>query len=258
MRRKPNNKLIGLFIVSGIALFALIIGMFVSEKIMNKNQDLLVMYFSESIKGLDVGSQVVFKGVTVGKVVKIDIITDVEELNFSIPVYMAFDEDDSDIGTEEPLEDPHQVLQKLVAKGLRARLATQNYLTGQLMIELEFIENAPEAVYHSAPESDVLEIPTVLSQIAEISQGIQEIPLRETFKKMNTFLDNLNNDLVPQMEKLLAEFSVIPERTRNVPIILDGFNQALQNISGAAKTLGNLADYLERHPEALLKGKGGY
>ena len=258
MRRKPNNKLIGLFIVSGIALFMVIIGMFVSEKIMNKNQDLLVMYFSESIKGLDVGSQVVFKGVTVGKVVKIDIITDVEKLNFSIPVYMAFDEDDSDIDTEKPIEDAHEVLQKLIAKGLRARLATQNYLTGQLMIELEFIENAPEAEYHSAPGSEIPEIPTALSQIAEISQGIQEIPLRETFKKMNTFLDNLNNDVVPQMQKLITEFAVIPERTRSIPTILDGFNQAMQNISGAAKTLGNLADYLERHPEALLKGKGGY
>ena len=258
MRKTPNNKLIGLFIVSGIAVFAAIIGMFVSEKIMNKNQDLLVMYFSESIKGLDVGSQVVFKGVTVGKVVKIDIITDVEKLNFSIPVYMAFDEDDSDISTEEPVEDPRQVLNKLIAKGLRARLVTQNYLTGQLMIELEFIENAPKAVYHSAPGSDIPEIPTVLSQIAEISQGIQELPLRETFKKMNTFLDKLNNEIVPQIQTLITEFSVIPNRTRNVPTTLEHFNQAMQNISGAAKTLGNLADYLERHPEALLKGKGGY
>ncbi len=258
MRKKPNNKLIGLFIISGIALFFAIIGMFISEKMMNKNKNLLVMYFSESIKGLDVGSQVVFKGVTVGKVVKIDIITDVEALNFSIPVYMAFDEDDSDISTEESIEDAKQVLQKLIEKGLRARLATQNYLTGQLMIELEFVKDAPEAKYHSAPGSDIPEIPTVLSQIAEISQGIQEIPLRETFKKLNTFLDKLNHDVVPQVEKLVADFSVVPNRTRNVPTTLNSFNQAMQNISVAAKTLGNFVDYLERHPEALIKGKGGY
>ena len=45
MRKTPNNKLIGLFIISGIALFIAIIGMFVSEKIMGKDKDLLVMYF---------------------------------------------------------------------------------------------------------------------------------------------------------------------------------------------------------------------
>lgn len=255
MRKKPNNKLIGLFIVSGIALFVAIIGMFVSEKMMGKDKDLVVMYFSESIMGLDVGSQVVFKGVSVGKVAKIDVITDLQELEFSIPVYVSFNE--RAVSSKQPTESDEEILHELIAKGLRARLATQNMLTGQLMIELEFIPDAGEAVYKSR-DPKVPEIPTVLSQYAEFSQGIQEIPLRETFKKVNKFLDNLNHEVVPQLEKLVTDFSVIPNRTRNIPTTLDSFNQAMQNISAAAKTLGNFADYMERHPEALLKGKGGY
>ncbi len=256
MRKTPNNKLIGLFIVSGIAVFFSIVGMFVSEKIMKEDKDLIVMYFSESISGLDVGAPVVFKGVSVGKVVKIDIVTNIQELNFSIPVYISFNE--KTLSSEKPHKNAHQVLKELVAKGLRARLGTQNFLTGQLLIELEFINDAPKAEYHVNPDDDIPEIPTVLSQFAELSKGIQDIPLMETFKKVNMFLDSLNNDVVPQMQKLVADFSVIPNRTRNVPTTLNNFNQAMQNISGAAKTLGNLADYLERHPEALLKGKGGY
>ena len=144
MRKKPNNKLIGLFIVSGIALFVAIIGMFVSEKMMGKDKDLVVMYFSESIMGLDVGSQVVFKGVSVGKVAKIDVITDLQELEFSIPVYVSFNE--RAVSSEQPTESDEEILHELIAKGLRARLATQNMLTGQLMIELEFIPDAGEAV----------------------------------------------------------------------------------------------------------------
>ena len=72
MRRKPNNKLIGLFILCGVVLFFATVGMFVSDKIMKDSNRLVVMYFSESIKGLDVGSPVVFKGVAIGRVAKID------------------------------------------------------------------------------------------------------------------------------------------------------------------------------------------
>lgn len=256
MRRKPNNKLIGLFILCGVALFFATVGMFVSDKMMREGDRLVVMYFSESIKGLDVGSPVVFKGVAIGKVAKIDIITDLQDFDFSIPVYVSFNE--KKISSRQPRENAHQVLKELVENGLRARLVSQNMLTGQLMIELEFVPNADKAVYRSRPGSKIPEIPTVLSQLAELSRGIQELPLRETFKKMNIFLDSLNNDVVPQMTKVINDFGAIPSRTREVPATLNNFNKAMQNISNAAKSLGNFADYIERHPESLLRGKGGY
>lgn len=256
MRRKPNNKLIGLFIICGVALFFATVGMFVSDKMMKDGNRLVVMYFSESIKGLDVGSPVVFKGVAIGKVAKIDIITDLQDFDFSIPVYVSFNE--KKLSSRQPRENARQVLKELVENGLRARLVTQNMLTGQLMIELEFVPNAGEAVYRSRPGSRIPEIPTVLSQLAELSRGIQELPLRETFKKLNVFLDSLNHEVVPQMTKVINDFGAIPGRTRAVPETLNNFNKAMQNISSAAKSLGNFADYVERHPESLLRGKGGY
>jgi len=256
MRRKPNNKLIGLFILCGVALFFATVGMFVSDKMMQDGNRLVVMYFSESIKGLDVGSPVVFKGVAIGKVAKIDIITDLKDFDFSIPVYVSFNE--KKISSRQPRENAHQVLEELVKNGLRARLVSQNMLTGQLMIELEFVPSADKAVYRSRPGSRIPEIPTVLSQLAELSRGIQELPLRETFKKLNVFLDSLNQQVVPQMTKVIDDFGAIPGRTRTVPETLNNFNKAMQNISSAAKSLGNFADYVERHPESLLRGKGGY
>ena len=256
MRRKPNNKLIGLFILCGVVLFFATVGMFVSDKIMKDSNRLVVMYFSESIKGLDVGSPVVFKGVAIGRVAKIDIITDLSDFDFSIPVYVAFNE--KKISSNKPHQNARQVLKELVKNGLRARLSTQNYLTGQLMIELEFVAKNDEAVYRSQPDSKIPEIPTVLSQFADLSRGIQELPLRETLNKVNTFFDSLNNDIVPKTSKLVESFSVIPGRTRAMPEALNNFNRAMQNISNAAKSLNNFADYVERHPESLLRGKGGY
>lgn len=255
MRKKPNNKMIGLFIICGIALFFAIMGTFISDKILQDSNRMVVMYFSESIKGLDVGSPVVFKGVSIGKVTKIDIVADLDKLDFSIPVYVTFRE--NKLSSHQPREGTRQILKELVENGLRARLATQNYLTGQLMIELEFVKGS-EAVYRARPGSKIPEIPTVLSQLAELSRGIQELPLRETFKKIGKFFDSLNDEIVPQMNGLMKEFSTIPAGAKGVPQTINNFNKAMQNISNAAKSLGNFADYIERHPEALLRGKGGY
>lgn len=254
MRKQPNKKMVGLFLFSGFAIFFAMMASFLSDKFMDSKKGVVVMYFSESIKGLDVGSPVVFKGVKVGKVASIDIITNLEDVNFSIPVYVTFD--NKTLRDDANAHDKEKVLHELVEKGLRARLATQNFLTGQLMIELEMLPNSP-LVYHANIAKNTPEIPTVLSQLAELSQGIQDIPLKETVKKVNIFLDSLNNEIVPQMHSLLNSFEAVPARTKRLPETFANFNRAMHNISNAAKSLGNFADYIERHPEAILKGKRG-
>ncbi len=269
MRKKPNSKLIGLFIICGITLFFATVGMFVSEKIMADSKSVVVMYFSESIKGLDVGSPVVFKGVNIGRVSKIDLITDMEDTEFSIPVFVSFNR--QNFNPSLPNETRRQILQQLVDKGLRARLNTQNYLTGQLMVELEMMPSDTPAVYRGIP-GNVPEIPTVLSPLAELSRGFQEIPLKKTLTKLNKFIDALNEQIVPKLDKVLEDFAQVPQQTKgipetlrnidhaakSVPDALRSFDRAMINISGAAKSLNNFADYIERHPEALLKGKGRY
>lgn len=250
-------------------MFLATVGMFVSEKIMADTKSEVVMYFSESIKGLDVGSPVVFKGVNIGRVSKIDLITDMDDSEFSIPVFVAFNR--QNFNPSLPNETRRQILRQLVDKGLRARLNTQNYLTGQLMVELEMMPVDTPAVYRSK-DGSIPEIPTVLSPLAELSRGFQEIPLKQTVTRMNKFLDSLNEQVVPKLNTVLEDFAQIPEQTKGipetlrnidravkeVPDALRSFDRAMTNISGAAKSLNNFADYIERHPEALLKGKGRY
>ena len=80
--------MIGLFMLIGIISFVMIIGTFVVQRFSGNKEDMLIMYFEESIKGLNVGSSVLFKGVEIGKVAKIEIIADTSTLNFSIPVFV--------------------------------------------------------------------------------------------------------------------------------------------------------------------------
>lgn len=78
MVRKPNKTMIGLFLLLGSAVFVFILGVYVKRVFFPDNSNVVVMYFQESIKGLNVGSSVVFQGVEIGKVSRIDLVADME------------------------------------------------------------------------------------------------------------------------------------------------------------------------------------
>lgn len=279
MSHQPNKKRIGLFLIIGFACLFGIIGKFVIERVMPQNDRLLVMFFDESVKGLNVGSSVVLEGVEVGKVARISLIADLSKNDdFRIPVFvrMANNLNVGDIQFRTQAE-RREVLQKLVERGLRARLATQNFLTGQLMIELVMMPNTP-VQYVILPETaHIPQIPTTLSTIGELSKGFQDLPLRDIVFKLDKVMDTMNAELpviLPRYAQLgenLNELSVnltkltdtldktVNRLDKNVPKTsetLNHFNQTLNTIERAANSMRNLTDYLERHPESLLRGKG--
>ena len=254
MRNEPNRKMIGLFMASGLAVLIIIFGLFVKSKFFAGDGKVLVMYFEESINGLNVGSPVVFKGVQIGKVASIELIANAEDLSFSIPVYVKMDAEQS-INHSETYGEKEMILNALIAKGLRARLTTQSYLTGQLMIELEMLPDTPIVLRRPQDEKEFLEVPTVLSPLGEISKGIQNLPLKESVEQFRRFFTSLNDEM-PQVKKMINSVSrVVDGNAGAAADTLDNFNKAAVNISQAAKALRNFADYIERHPEALLKGK---
>ena len=250
MRNEPNRKMIGLFMASGLAVLIIIFGLFVKSKFFSGDGKVLVMYFEESINGLNVGSPVVFKGVQIGKVASIELIANAEDLSFSIPVYVKMDAEQS-INHSETYGEKEMILNAL----MRARLTTQSYLTGQLMIELEMLPDTPIVLRRPQDEKEFLEVPTVLSPLGEISKGIQNLPLKESVEQFRRFFTSLNDEM-PQVKKMINSMSrVVDGNAGAAADTLDNFNKAAVNISQAAKALRNFADYIERHPEALLKGK---
>lgn len=258
MRKQPNEKMIGIFMVAGLAAFIFVIGMFLKEKFMSDSGDYVVMYFDESIKGLNVGSSVVFKGVEVGKVVKIELLANAKTLDFSIPVFVKMDKSQG-ITTNGTGYGKQEMLDELIARGLRARLTSQSYLTGQLMIELEMLPDTKISMKAPSTEKNIYEIPTVLSPIGEISKGIQDIPVRQSVEKFNEVLDNLNQQLpviLPKINKVVGNIDkIVGENKAASAETIDNLNKTIINVGEAAKSVKNLMDYLEQHPESMIKGK---
>lgn len=263
MKRTPNKKLIGLFTICSLLLFIAIVLMFVGDNIFTRNNNQLVMYFEESIRGLTIGSPVSFRGVEIGKVSKIDLMADTKNMNFSIPVFAKLNENQNFIVKNyKKIKNKDVFLEGLIQKGLRARLTTQSYLTGQLMIELEILPNAKISSKNQNTFKDTIEIPTVLSPMGELSKGLQDILVKDNIDKFNNILETFSKNfpIILEQTALISKNinKMLSNNVGGVSMTVNNLNRAMIDIGEAARSLKNLTDYLERHPEALLKGKGRY
>lgn len=253
---KKTYKMVGLFVVVGLISLIGIILNYAGNRFSTKEEDLVVMYFEESIRGLSVGSSVVFKGVEIGKVVDISLLANLREGTFKTPVLVLFNLEDS-IDTIDRAElDNKQMFDNLIDKGLRARLISANYLTGQLMIELVMDEKTP-AVFRGTGK--YWEIPTELSSFAMLSQDLEEVPLRETLSRLGNIIEDFEENLPAILENATQITQkldkMLDKKSGEASKSLSSFNSTMEEISKTSRSIKNLMDYLERHPEALIHGK---
>ena len=263
MKKEPNKKAIGLFLVIGFALFVGLIGQAVFHKIHADTKDVVVMYFNESTQGLTEGSSVLFQGVEVGKVTRVVLVADTTNWKFNVAVYARIKKQLDMMSEGSVLTKfwkKENVLGRLIENGMRARLASQSLLTGQLMIELVMLPETKAKFEY--PEHDRFEqIPTVASQWEELYRGLNRINIHEALEKINTVTEVLGREL-PILLPALTTSAQNLDRTmarvaQSSDVTLSNMNAALSDMSDAAKSAQNLTDYLEMHPEALLKGKKG-
>ncbi|RZL91587.1 MAG: MCE family protein [Variovorax sp.] len=242
----------------------------------------MLMYFNQSLRGLSPGAAVDFRGVVIGEVKSIGVEFDRAEREFRMPVLVQVYPDRlRRRAGEMPVESrftQEQRLQFLIGKGLRAQLRNGNLLTGQMYIALDFFPKEP-TVKVDVSKSPI-ELPTVSgsledlqSQVQEIAAKVNKIPFEELGKDMRVSLATLNRTLsgAEQLAKTLNN-DVSPEITaalKDVRKTVDSANktlsedsplqqdvrQTLQELTRAAGSVRVLTDYLERHPESLLRGK---
>ena len=133
-----------------------------------------VMYFTGSVRGLNPGAPVEFRGIKIGEVLDIRLEFDSENTSFRIPVLVEIEPDrivDRDMAG---IVSPEETLTELVQKGLRARLQTGSLLTGQLFVELNLYPDAPLNLVADA-SVPYPELPTVAGALEGITESISGI-----------------------------------------------------------------------------------
>lgn len=329
MKQKAKLSIIGAFVVGACLLAAGMVIMFGAGEYF-KEKDRFVLYFDDSLKGLDVGAPVRFMGVKVGNVTGIDLVFDSKSFSFCIPVYIDVDTDRItliDYGDESKRilgsisEEDFRM--ELVDRGLRAQLKVDSLLTGKLYVDIGLYPDKPYTL--TGKISDVNELPTILSGISEFSKTIENIPVEaivdrvlSTMASIDRLISSVEDEeTLENMSEAIIEFKGLMKQARKAigPItasiegaaketrklvvttddgmrrILDvlervgvssqammskaeqalelvesrlgddsvftyRLNRMLGDVSEAARSMRTLADYLERHPEALVFGKG--
>ena len=216
-----------------------------------------LLYFSGTVRGLTPDAPVEFRGITLGRVVSVDLEFDKEKGEFLIPVIIELEPERFGGGTAGYAAEKRQhILEGFIAKGLRAQLKTGNILTGKLYVDLDFFPDAEKAELRQAKGYPVL--PTIPTSIEELTRNIntvldkvREFPFGKIGADMTRVLSNLDKTLVQadgtlkSIETLVAKDSPLSQELQ----------ESLRELSDAARSLRVLSDYLERHPEALLRGK---
>ena len=167
MSKQASPALIGSFVLGGAALLVLFVLIIAGDSFFKEERQ-YVIYFQGTIFGLNVGSNVMFRGVPIGYVSDIDVLADFEGMEFTVPVTINIRPDSiRAISPDKSIRvQADEDVERLVEQGLRASLASESMITGQLYIELDFFLDT-EIVYRGI-DDDMPEIPSIPSGIQEV------------------------------------------------------------------------------------------
>ncbi len=226
MNNKANPKIIGLFIIFAIGLLIASIFVFSSDSWFSKNQKFMV-YFTESINGLNVGAPIKLYGVQIGHVTEIKVERDLKRNMTLIPVTFEVNQEKIQHYVDTQKEDwSHSEVEKLIQAGLRMQLQLSSLLTGQLFIEALFLPSTEAMLY--GDNTRYKEIPSVPSKSAEIQNALRNV--LEGTKTVDLAI--MFNDL----QKTIAHIERITgsEQTQNT---LTSVNQSMQDLQSILATL---------------------
>ncbi|MDN4590948.1 mammalian cell entry protein [Xenophilus aerolatus] len=245
----------------------------------------MLMYFNQSLRGLSPGAPVDFRGIVLGEVKSIGVQFDRSEREFLMPVLITVYPDRlrraAVASGQAPAESKYtqeERLRFLIGKGLRAQLRTGNLLTGQVYVALDFFPKEKPVKFD--PSANPIQLPTVQNSLDEIQSQVQEIAakinkipfeeisadLRKTLRTLDKTLTaaestvtRINNDVTPEIAAAMKDARKTintADRTlaEDSPLQQD-LRQTLQELTRTAGSIRVLTDYLERHPESLLRGK---
>ncbi|MET3107770.1 paraquat-inducible protein B [Oxalobacteraceae bacterium GrIS 2.11] len=243
------------------------------------------IYFKDSLRGLSVGAPVDFHGITIGEVKTIGVEYLKKEGLFRFPVEINIYPDRMrarTLGEQVPQnmrDNENRLLtEKLVSSGMRAQLKTGNLLTGQLYVSLDFYPEARKETIdwkHKPPVIPSINggLGELQESVASILKKVDKIPLdqlsgdlqralkqlTQTLADSDHLIQQVDTDLAPELKATLAEARgtlVKAQNTLNADSPLQSdLRETLKQVSKSARAIADLADYLDRHPDSLIRGK---
>jgi paraquat-inducible protein B len=246
-----------------------------AKKMHYKRELFFWVYFESSIRGLSVGAPVEFRGVKIGEVMNFSLIGNADDAQFKIPIlikveperFMIFPQD-----TNQSAEPNSQILKKLIKKGFRAQLKSGNLLTGELFVDMDMYKDVPEASLKK--ENGLYLIPTIpgtietlKSDLKTVLDRIAAVPFEEIGKELQMTIKDLRTGTLPKLDATIQSTDTMMKGANSSMQALQKnyldsnaeinkkIIKLIEEMTRTSRSVKNLTDYLERHPESLIKGK---
>ncbi len=245
------------------------------------------LYFGGSLRGLSVGAPVDLRGITIGEVKSLSVEYERVKGTLSFPVEVDIFPQrirgrsrraDHALPQVNSDSESRSLIDSLVAHGMRAEIKTGNLLTGQKYVAMDFHnEVRPEPVAWDAQPPIFPTTSGALDELQDsvgsIAKKLDKLPfneiaarlqttlatLDETLKSSDRLLRHVDGTIAPEVSATLQEAQGAMKNAKELlsqdaPLQND-LSATLLQLSRAAKSVSALVDYLERHPESLLRGK---
>ncbi|MDZ5431850.1 MlaD family protein [Pseudomonas fluorescens] len=254
----------------------------------NGKPQYLALRFDQALRGLKVDAPVEFLGVEIGKVVSVNLDFDAKKRSFPVNVGIVIYPQrlgQAHIKMLKALNhDPNdeaggvRIIGAFIENGLRAQARTGNLLTGQLYIALDFYPKAEKVAFD--PTVRPVSIPTVPGSLEQLQEKIEAMVTKINQLPIERIADNLDGNLV-ELRKSLGQFNAktlpsvqttligVSKTLQSADTTLKSANstladdspqreklgQTLDELGRTSRSLRDLADYLGRHPESLIRGR---
>ncbi|MDP9096499.1 MAG: MlaD family protein [Pseudomonadota bacterium] len=256
-----------------------------------RNRIDFVTYFESSARGLTPGASVDFFGIQVGTVQSVEL--DLNPATAQTRVRVRFQVQPERIALSSPADaagDPIEVARKLVARGMRAQLQTGSFLTGSMLLALNLDKNAPPAELTQQDGEWVVPsegggLDNIMNSASNIASKLDRLPLDEIGANLNRTLrsastamasvgdlaSHANAGLSPAFARLPGITASIEQAVSRADRVLTSLDRgygkdsetqrelarAMVQVGDTARSIRQLADFLDRHPEALIRGRAG-
>lgn len=243
---------VGVLILTGVAL-AVGFVLFLTSGRLGRDASIYETYLRESVTGLDVGAPVRYRGVAIGRVTEINLVSAVYAMSDMPPsspeyqlVLLRFAVDHTRVGAVPSLEES-------IARGLRVRLASQG-ITGVLYLEIDFLDAVrfPVSTYPWEPRYPV--VPSAPSTVAQVTSAAERLVQRLEVIDFEALIGNITglaadlrhlagSDDVSRVLRDAAE-TVTALRTTvesaEIPEVLAQIRSAARSVDSFATTAGNV------------------
>ena len=288
MSQKTNYFKLGLFII--ITVVILLVGIFfLGARDMFRQEWELETYFDQSVQGLNVGSPVKMKGVTMGSVKKISFIYQEYDTDLSY-VYVLFSCDPQSIGARKIDQTPEQLketVKQLTAQGMRLSLDVQG-ITGTAILDAQFYEpekykelkidwDPKHAYVHSisgklARMGDTLE--KTLDNLSRVDFAAMGKKVDQSLASVSAMLDGeikpmvaeLREEVTPAVANIRKATESAPETMARLRIIQQGMTdwireqkgslaEVVDNLQAISENLRQLTENARRDPSQVIFGE---